>query len=78
MSFFGLLLVQLDQLVDLGGVGAVVGDGGLDQAQLDLQVPGRFRRIAVTVADGGDDLPYVLPGADQAGTASARTVGEPD
>lgn len=75
MSFLSLPLVQLDQLVDLGRVGAVVGDGGLDQAQRDLQVPGRFGRVPVIVADDGDDLPDVLAGADQAGAAPGGAVG---
>jgi len=34
----GFLLVGLDLLVDLGGVGAVVGDRGLDKAEGNLQV----------------------------------------
>src|ERR1019366_5908669 len=33
--------IELDPLVDVARVGAVVGDGGLNQTQRDLQVVGR-------------------------------------
>jgi hypothetical protein len=61
---------------DLPGARRVVGDGGLDQAQGDLQVASGLGGVAVVVADDGDDLPDVLAGARQPGTAAGRAVGE--
>lgn len=38
MSFGGLLLIGLDPLVDFLPVGAVVAEGGLDEAEGDLEI----------------------------------------
>ena len=65
-------------LVDVVGVGAVVGDRGLDQAERHFQVARGLGCVAVVVADYGDDLPDVLAGPDEAGAAAGRAVGEPD
>jgi hypothetical protein len=55
----GLLLIGLDPLVDFVPVGAVIADGGLDQAERDLKIARRLGGVAIVVADGRDDFPDV-------------------
>ena len=58
--------VEVDPLVDLIALRAVVGDGRLDQAERDLQVLGRGSLVAVVVADDRDDFPNIESGALEA------------
>src|SRR6266699_2063134 len=78
MRLGGLLLIQVDPLVDLIGIGAVVSDSGLHQAKWHLEVARRLGEIAIVVADGGDDYPDILASPQEPGTAAGRAFGEPD
>ena len=74
MGFGSLLLIGVDPLIDFLPVGAVVADGGLDEAERDLEVacgPGG----AVVVADGRDDFPDVLAGSRELGPSACRPAG---
>jgi hypothetical protein len=78
MSFCCFLLVDLDPLVDLCLVLAVVGDGGLHEPEADLEVGGGGGEIAVVVTHGRDGFPHVESVADQSGAAAGGVVGEAD
>src|SRR5581483_10433625 len=78
VGFGGLLLIGLDPLVDLVPVGAVVADGGLDEAERDLQIARRLGGVAPVVAYRRDDLPDVLARPCEPGPPSGGPVGEPD
>src|SRR5438445_3463170 len=77
VCLFVFTLVELNPLVDLVDVGAVVGDGGLDQAQEKGEVIGGGLHVAVIVAHDLDYLPNVHTRADQASPSTARAVNEP-
>ena len=78
MCFGCLLLIGLDPLIDLVPVGAVVADGGLDEAERHLKVACRLGGVTVVVAYGRDDLPYVFAGSCQPGASACWSVGKPD
>src|SRR5260370_6824688 len=78
MGLGGFLLIEVDPLVDLVWVGAVVGDGGLNQAKRYLQITCRLGSVSAVVADGRDYLPHVLPGPHKPGAATRRAFGKPD
>jgi hypothetical protein len=78
VSFGCLLLIGLYPLVDFVPVGAVVADGGLDQAERDLEVACGLGGVAIVVAYGRDDFPDVFAGSDEPGAPACRSVGEPD
>ena len=58
-----LLFIGLDPLIDFDPVSAVVADGGLDEAERDLEVACCLGGVAVVVAYGRDDFPDVSSGA---------------
>jgi len=73
-----LLLIGLDPLIDLVPVGAVVADGGLYEAERNLEIACRLSGVTTVVAYGYDDLPHVLAGSHQPGASACWSVGEPD
>lgn len=73
-----LARVEIDPLVDLISIRAVIGDRRLNQAERDPQVLGRGSLIAVVVANHGDGLPDVEPGSEEPWTATGRAVNKAD
>jgi hypothetical protein len=72
------LLVGLDVLVDFAGIGAVVGNRGLNEAERNLQIACGLRGVTTVVADHRYDLGHVLARPEQPGPAAGWAVGEPD
>jgi len=69
-----LLLIGLDPLIDLVPVGAVVADGGLDEAEWQLKIACRLGGVTVVVSYGRDDLPHVFAGSHQPGAPACWSV----
>ena len=73
MCLGGLLRVNLDPLVDLVGVGTVIADGGLYEAERQLKIACRLRGVTVVIAYGRDDLPDVFAGSRWRATSRLST-----
>ena len=78
MGFSCLLLIGLDPLIDFVPVSAVVADGGLYEAERDLEVSCCLGGVAIVVAYGSDDFPDVFARSHQPGSPARWTIGEPD
>src|SRR6266851_3408361 len=76
VGLFALTPVQLNPLVDLVGIGAVVRDRGMDEPQRYFQVIRSGARVTVVVPDDGNHLPHVHPSPDQAGPTPRDPVDE--
>jgi hypothetical protein len=57
MGFSCLLLIGLDPLIDFVPLSAVVADGGLYEAERDLEVACCLGGVAIVVTYGRDDFP---------------------
>ena len=78
MRSIALTRVELDPVVDLIPIRAVVRDCSLDQAERDPEVFGRVPLIAVAAPDDRNRLPDIEPGALEPRATAGWPVNEPD